>query len=88
MNIPWENLFELITKLVEMCLAEGRPEADVRDSLVSPSGADWFGVWRGMGKEGIRGRERREYMKALREQSKKVTGDLADEIISEAKDAG
>lgn len=85
MNIPWEMLFELITKLVEQCLAQGRPEGDIRSSLISPTGADWWSVWRGMGRMGIRGKERREYMKALREQRDKVTGDLADEIISEAK---
>ena len=87
MNIPWEQLFEVIMKLVEMCLAEGRPESDIKQSLISPSGWDWFGVWRGLGKLGIRGKERREYLKALREQATKVTGDLADEIISEAKGA-
>ena len=85
MNIPWEMLFELITKLVEQCLAQGRPEGDIRSSLVSPSGADWFGVWRGLGRAGIRGKDRRSYMAALREQASKVSGDLADEIISEAK---
>lgn len=88
MNIPWELIFEMISKLIEQCMVEGRPEAEIRVALSSPGGREYVALWLKMGREGIRGKERRAYMAAVRGAAANVTGDQIDDLIAEAKGAG
>jgi len=88
MNIPWELIFEWISKLIEQCMVEGRPETEIRQVLANPGGREYIGLWLKMGREGVRGKERRTYMAAVRNVASNVTGDLIDDLITEAKGAG
>ena len=80
-------LKELLTRALEECLAQGTPEADIRDSLSSPTDADWRALRRSLGRQGYRGFRRWYLMSEFREQVDRCTGDLIDELIEDAKAA-
>lgn len=88
MNIPWELIIGWISDLIEQCSSKGRSDTEIRQALTNPGGREYAGLWVKMGRNGVRGSERRAYMAAVRNAAGKVTGELIDELIAEAKEAG
>jgi hypothetical protein len=84
--MPWEILIPIIVDLIKDCMAQGRREEDIRASLASPTGADWVVVWLALGRNKIRGRDRRDAIETLRAQVQMLTGDAVDGLLAEARE--
>lgn len=90
MNIPWTMLFEFIAEMVAMCMAEGRPDGEIRDAIAEPGRREWRAIRRKLRRMNWRGeinlRERRAYLKGIEEQVGKVGSNVISELIEAAKE--
>jgi len=90
MNIPWADIIAMIIQLVEECLAQGRSEGAIKESIRSPSFSDKWNLRRHIRQQtGLYGFALNDVMDDIWAEhaaaGPRGAEDFADMVIDEAK---
>lgn len=89
MNIPWDQIIQIVLELIQGCMQDQPPQADLRARLRNPRPLDVLRLRAGLRRKfGLRGDDLDAALAAARQEAFTCEDAVLDELLAEAEPGG